>query len=48
MLDAQGYVAEASGENIFMVKDGQLWTPPLSAAILAGITRDSITASPET
>jgi branched-chain amino acid aminotransferase len=42
MLDAQGYVAEASGENIFMVKDGVLLTPPLSAAILAGITRDAI------
>jgi branched-chain amino acid aminotransferase len=42
MLDAQGYVAEASGENIFMVSRGQLITPPLSAAILAGITRESV------
>ena len=42
MLDAQGYVAEASGENIFAVWKGQLVTPPLSAAILAGITRDSV------
>ncbi len=42
MLDAQGYVAEASGENIFMVKRGELRTPPLSQCILEGITRDSI------
>ena len=42
MLDAAGYVAEASGENIFMVKDGELWTPPKSAAILDGITRGTL------
>lgn len=42
MLDGQGYVAEASGENIFMVKDGELVTPPRSSAILLGITRDAI------
>ena len=42
LLDDQGYVAEASGENIFMVKDGMLKTPPKSAPILEGITRDSI------
>jgi branched-chain amino acid aminotransferase len=42
MLDERGYVAEASGENIFIVKDGVLKTPPYSAAILAGITRDSV------
>lgn len=42
MLDSQGYVAEASGENIFAVCRGQLVTPPLSAAILAGITRESV------
>lgn len=42
MLDAHGYVSEATGENLFMVKDGELWTPPLSGAILAGITRDAI------
>jgi branched-chain amino acid aminotransferase len=41
-LDAQGYVSEGSGENIFIVRDGVLQTPPLSAAVLAGITRDSI------
>lgn len=42
MLDSQGYVAEASGENIFAVVRGRLVTPPLSSAILAGITRDSV------
>lgn len=41
LLDTDGYVAEASGENIFIVKDGQLKTPPLTA-ILPGITRASI------
>jgi branched-chain amino acid aminotransferase len=43
-LDGQGHVAEASGENIFMVKRGRLITPPLSSPILAGITRDSMIA----
>jgi len=42
MLDAQGYVAEGSGENIFIVKRGQVITPPLSGAILGGITRDTV------
>ena len=41
MLDPQGYLAEATGENIFMVKHGVVRTPPTSAAILAGITRDT-------
>jgi branched-chain amino acid aminotransferase len=41
MLDTDGYVAEASGENIFIVRDGILKTPPLTA-VLPGITRDSI------
>ncbi len=41
MLDTEGYVAEASGENIFMVKDGVIKTTP-PTAILAGITRDSV------
>jgi branched-chain amino acid aminotransferase len=39
MLDPQGYVAEGTGENIFVVKHGVVRTPPTSAAILAGITR---------
>ena len=41
-LNPQGYVAEATGENIFLVRDGELLTPPLSAGALVGITRDSI------
>ena len=41
MLDAQGYVAECTGENIFLARDGALYTPP-AAAILEGITRDSL------
>jgi branched-chain amino acid aminotransferase len=42
MLDGQGYVCEASGENIFLVKKGRIYTPALGAAILGGITRDSV------
>ncbi|UCG12218.1 MAG: branched-chain amino acid transaminase [Deltaproteobacteria bacterium] len=41
MLDTEGYVCEASGENIFIVRRGELRTPPLTS-ILAGITRDSV------
>jgi len=41
MLDSEGYVAEGSGENLFIVRDGRLFTPELSSA-LEGITRDSI------
>jgi len=41
MLDTEGYVSEASGENIFMVKNGVLKTTPLTS-ILSGITRDSV------
>jgi branched-chain amino acid aminotransferase len=41
MLDPQGYVAEGTGENIFVVKHGVVRTPPSSAAILSGITRDT-------
>jgi branched-chain amino acid aminotransferase len=42
LLDGHGHVCEASGENIFIVKKGKIKTPPLSSAILAGITRDSV------
>lgn len=42
LLDTQGYVCEGSGENIFVVRKGQLITPPLSCSILEGITRDSV------
>ncbi len=42
LLDDQGYVAEASGENIFAVKGNRLTTPAPSSPILEGITRDSV------
>jgi branched-chain amino acid aminotransferase len=42
MLDPQGYVAEGTGENIFVIKNGVARTPPTSGAILAGITRDTV------
>lgn len=41
-LDVYGYVSEGSGENLFMVQDGVLITPPLSASILGGITRQCV------
>ena len=42
MMDTSGYVSEGSGENFFIVKKGRLITPPLSASILEGVTRDTI------
>jgi branched-chain amino acid aminotransferase len=42
MLSHDGYVADGPGENIFVVKDGVIRTPPLSMSILPGITRDTI------
>jgi branched-chain amino acid aminotransferase len=41
-LDTQGYVSEGSGQNVFVVRDRTLYTAPLSAGILPGITRDSV------
>jgi branched-chain amino acid aminotransferase len=41
-LDSLGYVSEGSGENIFLVRDGVLYTPPFASCILPGITRDSV------
>jgi branched-chain amino acid aminotransferase len=41
MLDTEGYICEASGENIFIVRQGRIKTPPLTS-ILPGITRDSV------
>jgi branched-chain amino acid aminotransferase len=41
-LDSRGFLAEGSGENIFIVKDNYLYTPPVSASILQGITRKSV------
>jgi branched-chain amino acid aminotransferase len=43
-LDAQGYVSEGSGENLFAVLKGRLFTPPLVSSVLPGITRDSVLA----
>jgi len=42
LLDSRGMVSECTGENIFIVKNGALYTPPQHAAILPGITRASI------
>ena len=42
MLDTNGFVSEATGENIFIVRDGILMTPPLGDGLLEGITRDTV------
>jgi branched-chain amino acid aminotransferase len=42
LLTAEGYVADGSGENVFIVKNGELYTPDLSTSILPGITRDTV------
>ena len=42
LLTAEGYVADGSGENIFVVRDGEISTPSLSTSILPGITRDTV------
>jgi branched-chain amino acid aminotransferase len=42
LLDASGYVSEGSGENIFVIRKGVVYTPDLSCSILEGITRDTI------
>ncbi len=41
-LDTAGYVSEGSGENIFLIRDDIIYTPPLGTSVLPGITRDSI------
>lgn len=41
-LSVSGYISEGAGENIFVVKDGKIVTPPATSSILPGITRDSI------
>ena len=41
-LDTAGYLSEGSGQNLFIVRDNVLYTPPLTAAVLPGITRDSV------
>ena len=42
MINSNGFVVEASAENIFLVKDGALYTPPISTGALEGITRDTV------
>jgi len=42
LMTAEGYIADGSGENVFLVKDGEVFTPDLSASILPGITRDTV------
>ena len=42
MLNAQGYIAECTGDNLFILKAGQMFTPPLSAGALYGITRATV------
>src|SRR3954451_7223834 len=42
LLTAEGYIADGSGENLFVVRDGVVYTPDLAASILTGITRDTI------
>ncbi len=42
MLDTNGYVSEGSGENIFVIRDGVVMTPPFHSSILGGITRASV------
>jgi len=42
MLNHLGYVAECTGDNLFVVRDSRLFTPPIAAGILEGITRDEI------
>ncbi|HXE65261.1 MAG TPA: branched-chain amino acid transaminase, partial [Bryobacteraceae bacterium] len=41
-LDKAGYVSEGAGENIFVVRDGKIVTPPLGTSVLPGITRDAV------
>ncbi len=41
-LNAEGYVSEGAGENLFLIRDGRIYTPPSSASILSGITRDTV------
>ena len=42
MLNAEGFVAECTGDNIFIIKNGALFTPPLAAGALYGITRQTV------
>jgi branched-chain amino acid aminotransferase len=41
-LNTAGFVSEGAGENLFLVQDGKLFTPPVAASILSGLTRDTV------
>ena len=41
-LNSAGFVSEGAGENLFLVQNGKLYTPPVAASILAGLTRDTV------
>ncbi|MGB9751395.1 branched-chain amino acid transaminase [Roseiflexus castenholzii] len=41
-LDVHGWLSEGSGENLFLIRDGVIYTPPVTAALLPGITRDAV------
>jgi branched-chain amino acid aminotransferase len=41
-LDVNGQLSEGAGENLFVIRDGVIYTPPVTAALLPGITRDSV------
>lgn len=41
-LNNQGFVSEGAGENLFIVQDGKIFTPPIAASILSGLTRDTV------
>ena len=43
-LNVHGHISEGSGENVFLVQNGAITTPPLSSSVLPGITRDSVIA----
>ena len=47
-LSVDGYVSEGAGENLFLVQNGKLYTPPLASSILGGLTRDSVTKLAQT
>ncbi|MDA8193068.1 MAG: branched-chain-amino-acid transaminase [Thermaerobacter sp.] len=44
LMNNQGYVVEGTGDNVFLVRHGELWTPPVNAGILNGITRQVVLA----
>jgi branched-chain amino acid aminotransferase len=41
-LDTEGNISEASGQNVFVVRDGIIYTPPISSSVLGGVTRNSV------